>query len=58
MGSLFFSSSLNALEDTLRLSTLLKEAAGSDSLATFEQRLAQPTQTTTGKRLTTPRRKR
>jgi hypothetical protein len=49
---------INALEDTLRLSTLLKDAAGSDSLATFEQRLAPPTPTTTGNRLTTPRRKR
>lgn len=49
---------INALSDTLRLSTLLKEAIVIDSLAAFEQRLAQPTQTTTGKRLTTSHRRR
>jgi hypothetical protein len=47
---------INALSDTLRLSALLKEAIVIDSLATFEQRLAQPTKTTTTKRATTSRR--
>jgi hypothetical protein len=47
---------INALSDTLRLSALLKEAIVIDSLAAFEQRLAQPTKTTTTKRATTSRR--
>jgi hypothetical protein len=47
---------INALSDTLRLSALLKEAIVIDSLAAFEQQLAQPTKTTTTKRATTSRR--
>jgi hypothetical protein len=49
---------INALSDVSWLSTLHQEAIVIDSLAAFEQRLAQPTQTTTGNRLTTPRRRR
>jgi hypothetical protein len=49
---------INALSDASRLSTLHQEAIVIDSLAAFEQRLAPPTPTTTGNRLTTPRRKR